>query len=167
MANPTKHSGKVVMIVLLATMLLAWIVPRLLSIAGAFVPPPTSIVVRTSIEADTQSAKGMVLTSVCITATSLTPMTIAPFLNGPLPGTGPMFSDESGRPFACPLFNYGKRPGAAYIISTPFLHRPSTSVTLRVAFPLDQMPTNSQELYLDAQVVVASIPPVPVRVRLR
>ena len=163
----TKSNGKVVVVVLLGTMLLTWVLAPRLFTALSSSRPPKSIAVTTSIESDTFTAKGMTLTSVCITATSPTPMTTAPSLLGPRPGTGPMFSDETGREFACPPFDYGKGPGAAYIISTPYLHRPSTSVTLRVTFPLHQIPTNSQELYLDAQVVLASIPPVPVRVRLR
>ncbi|HYV27406.1 MAG TPA: hypothetical protein VFA77_07725 [Candidatus Eisenbacteria bacterium] len=161
------NNGKVVVIVLLSTMLLPGVVALLLSTLPSSSLLPTSIVVTTSIESDAFTAQGMTLTSVCITATSPTPMTTVPFLHGPLPGTGPMFSDETGGHFTCPRFDYGKGAGAAYIISIPYLHRPSTNVTLRVAFPLQQIPTNSQELYLDAQLVVASIPPVPVHVRLR
>jgi hypothetical protein len=147
-------------------------IPRFAFLAAVFIAAagcsssPTTVAVTTRIESDTNVVKGMSLTSVWITVSTPTPMTTVPLLRGPRPGTGPMFSDEQGREFV-PRFDYGKGPGASYIISMPGLHHPGTSITLRVAFPLDQMPTNSQELYLDTELVVTSIPPVPVRVRLR
>jgi hypothetical protein len=136
-----------------------------LSFAGCS-SSPTTVAVTTRIESDAKVVNGMSLTSVWITVSTPTPMTTVPLLRGPRPGTGPVFSDEQGREFV-PQFDYGKGPGASYIISMPGLHYPGTSITLRVAFPLDQIPANSQELYLDTQLVMASIPPVPVRVRLR
>src|SRR5262245_4911218 len=110
----TKKTGKLVEIVALMAMLVAWVAAIRWSIMRPSLPPTKNIAVTTSIKSDTLTAKGMILTSVCITATSPTPMATAPFLHGPLPGTGPMFSDETGRQFACPLFDYGNGPGAGY-----------------------------------------------------
>jgi hypothetical protein len=135
----------------------------LLSFAGCSAPPKT-VAVKTAVVPDT--IDGTSVSAVRLTVSTDTPMSVEPRLTGPLPGTGPMFSDELGVRFSCPLFRYANGTQLAYHILSPW-RGPSTNVTFSVAFPVDQLPVDKREIYLDAQVTVASLAPVPVHVRVK
>jgi hypothetical protein len=127
--------------------------------------PVQTVAVKTAVEPDT--LEGTSVSAVRITVSMPTPMNVEPRLTGPLPGTGPMFSDQRGVHFPCPLFRYANGTQLAYHIFSPGWRGPSTSTTFRVLFPADQLPADRGDIYLDAQVVVASSAPVPVHVRVR
>ena len=124
-----------------------------------------TVAVKTAVQPVT--LEGTSVSAVRITVSTRTPMTVEPRLTGPLPGTGPTFSDEHGVHFPCPLFRYANGTQLAYHIFSPAWRGPRSSTTFEVLFPADQLPADKHEIYLDAQVVVASSAPVPVHARVR
>jgi hypothetical protein len=80
--------------------------------------------------------------------------------------SAPTFSDDAGKDFTH-SFDYGGGASSSYIISAPGWTGDTTSVMFRVSFPLDQVMSEDRALYLTSRIVVGSLPPVPVRVKLR
>jgi len=155
------NTGKIIVGVLIGvTVLAAGLVN-----SGGCSPSPTTAAVKTAVESDFMS--GTPVSAVRIGVYTPTPMRTLPSLTGPWPSTGPTFSDEHGASFPCPTFQYGDGAKLAYHISVPAWRGPTTNLIFTVLFPADQLPSDKQEIYLDARISVASLAPLPVHVRVK